>query len=522
MMNKKNNKGFTLIELIIAISIMSIVLALGYNIINKSTFFTSSQQNITNNQSVANLVNLYLSKDIEESKDISSKEEIDGNTYKYVITDNANDSIEYQVTLASKNGKKVYSLLRTYGSSSVEIVSNQMRSNEEPFIIKSNDNGTYEVSIYYNENNKAKMYSFDISSRLSVAGSGSGSESGGENEGAGGDSGNLKPNPEEIPSLPSEIGPNTHYIGFWMASPNIQKSNNVYAWIDDEYNKGSSKNNQNEIKADIRPGNNGESEFASINGTVVSGAITGQSKLEVLNIYVSKGAVVEDFEIKSGQGGSSITLANSTTGSKVNLSGGANDGKWYSCEVTGDINTFEVTSGKLSINENIVSSGYVLIVYSEAPVKLGDADIIFEYYRSYDEPMNSNQFNMTNSIKVRNSLNSYETVDSKKDNAFNGSIQTRISNYTHEGSPNILLMTEKSSDRRIYSIYGKEIKKTTKAILTLEGNISINDKSGLKEIIPDKQYEFNFPSGTNFDRHINISKLAKGETGMLKVNLIVD
>ena len=136
--------------------------------------------------------------------------------------------------------------------------------------------------------------------------------------------------------------------------------------------------------------------------------------------------------------------------------------------------------------------------------------------------MNSNQFNMTNTIKVKNNINAYETVDFKKDNAFNGSIQTRISNYTHEGSPNILLMTEKSSDRRVYSIYGKNIKQIKKAILTLEGNISIENKSGLTEIIPNKQYEFTFTSGINFDRRINISGLSKGETGMLKINLVVD
>ena len=57
-------------------------------------------------------------------------------------------------------------------------------------------------------------------------------------------------------------------------------------------------------------------------------------------------------------------------------------------------------------------------------------------------------------------------------------------------------------------------------MFTLEGNISINDTSGMREIIPNKQYEMDFNSGTNFDRHINISNINKGNTGTLKVNLL--
>lgn len=529
-MNKKNNdKGFTLIELIIAMSILSIVLAIGYNIINKSGGFINIQQYIAKNQSVANLVNTYFSKDIEESKSVSEKQKIDDNTYKYIIT-KVNKSVEYKIVLGNKNGKKVYSLIRNDGNSNIEIISNQIRNNNEPFLINLKRNGNYEVKISYSENNKPKEYSFDVSSRLSTNNNGTGSsgedENGSGNENEGGDddnSQNIKPSPDDMPSLPEEVGPNTHYIGFWMANSDIQKQNNVYTWIDNNVEKGSSNKQENSISASISPGNDYTSEFSCIEDTRVQGAITEKSEVEFLSIYVSKGTQVEDFEMKSS--GSITVLNNSTRESsngKVNLSGGANDGKWYTCQVSGDINSFQITSGKLSINKDIVNSGYVLIVYSESAKDLGDADIIFEYQRNYEEPMNSNQFNMTNSIKIKNGINSYETVDSKKDNAFNGSIQTRISNYTHEGSPNILLMTEKSSDRRVYSIYGKNIKQIKKVILTLEGNLYIENKSGLTETIPNKQYEFNFTSGVNFDRKINISGLLKGDIGRLKVNLVVD
>lgn len=523
MNNKNNNKGFTLIELIIAMSILSIVLAIGYNIINKSGSIINLQQYITQNQSVANLVNTYISKDIEESKSVSEKEKINDITYRYIIT-KVNKSIEYKIELGNKKGKKVYNLIRNDGNSSIEIISNQIRDGDEPFLIKLKSNGNYEVEISYSENNKPKEYLFDVSSRLSA--NNNGEDSSGEDENEGGyddNSQNIKPSPDDMPSLPEEVGPNIHYIGFWMANSDIQKQNNIYTWIDNNVEKGSSNKQENSISASISPGNDYTSEFSCIEGIRVQGAITEKSEVEFLGIYVSKGTQVEDFEIKSN---GSITVLNDLTressNGKVNLSGGANDGKWYTCQVSGDINSFQITSGKLSINKDIVNSGYVLIVYSESAKDLGDADIIFEYQRNYEEPMNSNQFNMTNSIKIKNGINSYETVDTKKDNAFNGSIQTRISNYTHEGSPNILLMTEKSNDRRVYSIYGKNIKQIKKVILTLEGNLYIENKSGLTEIIPNKQYEFNFTSGVNFDRKINISGLLKGDIGRLKVNLVVD
>lgn len=513
---KNNNKGFTLIELIIAMSILSVVLVMGYNIINKSDLFMGSQQKITNNQSIANIVNTYLAHDIEQSINIKPCENRNivytENTYKYVIS-KKNSNVEYKVILDDK--KDVYSLLRTEGTSSIEIITNQLRNDNEPFTIILKENGTYKVKISYSENKKPKEYSFSISSRMT--------SKSGESNG----SGDLKPNPEDIPQLPEEIGTNTHYIGFWMADLEKQEENNIYTWIDDKYAKGTSNKEKNNISANIRTWNEESSEYASIEDVIVSGSITGKSNVQKMWIYVSQGTTIEDFEIQCGQGNDSIKILDSNNSrisrDELALSGGANGGKWYACEVNGKISSFNITSGKISINKGIVNSGFMLIVYSEEPEDYGEADIIFEYNRNYQEPMNSNQFNMTNIIKIRNSNNSYETVDTKSDNAFNGSIQTRISNYTNDGnSPNILLMTEKSNDKRINNIYGKDIKKTKKAIMTLEGNIFFTDTSGLREIVPNKQYEFIFPPGTNFDRHIRISSLAKGEKGVLKINLIDD
>ena len=51
------NKGFTLIELIIAISIFSTILLLGYKVIDGTSISTKKQSEIFNEQQVTNLLN---------------------------------------------------------------------------------------------------------------------------------------------------------------------------------------------------------------------------------------------------------------------------------------------------------------------------------------------------------------------------------------------------------------------------------------------------------------------------------
>ena len=510
---KNNNKGFTLIELIIAMSILSVVLVMGYNIINKSDLFMGSQQKITNNQSIANIVNTYLAQDIEESTSISTKSELVNNKYNYIISKNSG-SVEYEVTLDKKKNKDVYSLLRTEGTSSIEIVTDQLRSNDTPITIESNDGGAYEVKISYTENNKAKEYKFSIFSRIGISSNDS-------NQGNTTDV--IKPGVDEIPQLPEEIGSNTHYIGFWMADPNIQKENNIYTWIDNDFNKGTSNQSKNTIRAEISPGYDNKNEYASINSTEVSGSITRKSKVQKMSIYVSKGTKVEDFEIKNGQNDTSITVLESGSSSnKLDLSGGANDGKWYTCQISGDINTFKIESGQLSIDKNIVKSGFILVVYGEIPNESGDADIIIEFNRESGKT-NDNQFILRNRIKVKNSDNTYTTLREFYDPYFNSSVQINILNFTHESSPNINILLEKQGDTRIYSIHGYDFYDKNNpikaAVLTLEGNIQIENTSGMNEIIHRKKYEIKFASQNDrFENKMVISGLEEGETGLLKIN----
>lgn len=517
---KNNNKGFTLIELIIAMNILSVVLVMGYNIINKSDLFMGSQQKITNNQSIANIVNTYLAEDIEESTSISTKSELVNNKYNYIISKNSG-SVEYEVTLYKKKNKDVYSLLRTDGTSSIEIATNQLRSNDTPITIESNDSGAYEVKISYTENNKAKEYKFSIFSRIGTNSSRIRTNSNDSNQENTTEA--IKPSVDEMPQLPGEIGPNTHYIGFWMADPTIQKENNIYTWIDNNFNKGTSNQSKNTIRAEISPGYDNKNEYTRINNTEVSGSITRKSKIQKMSIYVSKGTKVEDFEIKNIQNDTSITvLENGSKSNKLDLSGGASDGKWYTCQISGEINTFKIQSGQLSIDKNIVKSGFILVVYGEVANESGDADIIIELNREHGQT-NNNQFILRNRIKVKKSDNTYETLSEFYDPYFNSTIQINLLNFTHEGQPNINVMLEKQGDTRIYNIPGYDFydknNSIKTAVLTLEGNIQIKNTSGMSEIIHGKKYEIKFASQNDrFENYMVISGLKEGETGLLKIN----
>ena len=512
-MSRRNNKGFTLIELIIAMSILSIVLLMGYNVINKSDFFMNSQQKITNNQSIANIVNTYLAQDIEESTSISAKSQLENSKYNYIISKNSG-SIKYEVTLYKKKNKDVYSLSRIDGTSSIEIVTDQLRSNDTPIIIKSIDNETYEVKISYMENDKAKEYKFSISSRIGINRDDSNEENVPDI---------IKPGVDDIPKLPEEMGPNTHYIGFWMADSNVQKENNIYTWIDSNFNKGSSNQSKNTIRADISPGYDNKNEFTSINSTKVSGSITPKSKVQKMSIYVSKGTKIEDFQIKNGQNDASIIVSESRNiDNKLELSGGSNGGKWYTCQINGDIDTFKVESGQLSIDKSIVKSGFILIVYGEVADESGDADIIIEFNRESGQT-NSNQFILRNRIKFKNINNRYETLREYYDPYFDSSVQINLLNFTHETPPNINILLEKLGDTRIYNIQGYDFydknNSIKTAVLTLEGNIYIQNTSGMSEILHRKKYEIKFASQNDrFDNRIVISGLKEGETGLLKIN----
>ena len=167
-MKKRDSSGFTLMELIIAITIFSIVIAIGYKIISGISIYTNNQKNITLNMSSANLINQYLTKDIEQSKSIGDKETINNISYKYTIF-KENTTIDYIVENNTKKNKDTYNLTRKEGSSEILIVDGQQRYDDNPFLINETKNkGVYEVTVNYKENKINKKYSFNTSSRLTL------------------------------------------------------------------------------------------------------------------------------------------------------------------------------------------------------------------------------------------------------------------------------------------------------------------------------------------------------------------
>ena len=69
-MIKRNNKGFTLLELLISIFILTTVIFLGYRVINKSTIDIKNQSNINKGQLTVNDMNEYLTKDLERARNV--------------------------------------------------------------------------------------------------------------------------------------------------------------------------------------------------------------------------------------------------------------------------------------------------------------------------------------------------------------------------------------------------------------------------------------------------------------------
>lgn len=70
-MRKNNNKGFTLLELLISIFILTTVIFIGYSIINKSTTYIQNRKNIHEGQLAVNDINVYLMDDLKCATSVS-------------------------------------------------------------------------------------------------------------------------------------------------------------------------------------------------------------------------------------------------------------------------------------------------------------------------------------------------------------------------------------------------------------------------------------------------------------------
>lgn len=187
-MNKKDNKGFTLIEIIISMAILSIVIFISYNMINNMNHMFNKQLNTTNSQISANDLNRFLSRDIQYSVNIEgpifSKNKSDGSkytlnniskndevNYQYKITTNKNKEIVYLINII--NGK--YSICRTdYNGISLEFIDEDKIVEDgdnlkAPLVIEQslNDKLLYLVNLQCIDK-KVNGYSFKVAARYQL------------------------------------------------------------------------------------------------------------------------------------------------------------------------------------------------------------------------------------------------------------------------------------------------------------------------------------------------------------------
>lgn len=335
-MNKKNNKGFTLVEVIIAISIFSIVIAMGYQVINRINTDMVKNKVTHENQISVNLINKYITKDLEKSinfnRDYSKK--VTENEYSFVIEvsnykENNNDIkyIEYKVNLT--NEKLNYNVTRrTYKgayllenkASEIMLIENQRTTNSDmPFVIERYEEGTdsqgnklykdtYSVKLY---SGKGKRYSFDVSSRMLESSAIVTPPTGEKDEGEIDiPSIIIKPTPPDGIDLSLGLG----YSGFLVANPNYKSNNNIYTWMNstinnklfDKYGTQNEISKGIEVSGSLQPGNASANDTTKIGSNTVL-TIDKRDKKYFPNIgkpkyfiYVSQGIIFKNKGILGG------------------------------------------------------------------------------------------------------------------------------------------------------------------------------------------------------------------------------
>lgn len=425
-MKKLNDKGFTFLELLVSIFIITTVIFIGYKIINKSTKSIKEQGNINRGQLTMNDINKYLTNDLEQAKSIkllldkdgdentydyelvadTKNEEIQGINdkndvlekgiidviklyenniskfnYKYIIRDNRESDSDdiytaYEIKIRKEN-KNVKYTISTIDKNGVKIdftKNKDIKGKNLPFKITGNN--PYKVTVgYESKKDNFNKYEFEVVSRLNEIIAGNVEKP-------------INPPKEDIPH-PDDIDKEKSLaIGFWAADKSKSQGQNgsykdsLYTWIDNDGKFGPQDlRNQEEfyIKGDNDNGNSGHSNAYigynldyQNNQAEVHNTSSKASNIDKIKIYVSPYATLKDIKIKFNHavfsGVKEVGKYDNLIASngKYILQGNKN-GTWYEVIFTKHNNNKAnfIIEGKLFIDKEKVSSGYGMIVYGE-------------------------------------------------------------------------------------------------------------------------------------------------------------
>ena len=372
-MIKRNNKGFTLLELLISIFILTTVIFIGYRVINKSTIDIKNQSNINKGQLTMNDMNEYLTKDLEkasnvaissnfvnnilteeEKKDLLTNEKVKEGLYEYINKSLQDDfdytykiffkeekeeniSATYKVNITKKEENNYnYTIKRIDETDGVSmtfinneiIKENEMLKKEDsmnievelPFEISLNS--PYEVSLGYNgKNNEFVRHQFIVDYRLDL----------------------LPPRIDDI--IPPNDWENFNTIGFWTADSKKKTQDNLYTWvssetaiIEDAYaDQEDGKNDEFNIEGYVKYDNDtftgsyiGYDEIDSDKNWKgqVNDISIGSKKIINIDIYVSKETTLKDFKIESDEAKITIDKKTLKSSDGIDLETG-----WHSCTI---------------------------------------------------------------------------------------------------------------------------------------------------------------------------------------------
>lgn len=419
-MKLKNQKGITLIEVIISMAIITIALGIGYRVLYNAQTSPNNQAKISDIQNGMNNIRnfisnelkycegieleyndgikkivqpIYISKDDDKQIADSNKQLIRNfikSNNKFIYQFNIikkykynQSSIEYDIdreqdtyitNIFKKNNKKYYSISKKdINGVTIELVKKQEFNLSKLPMDISKEEDMYNVEINYT-NKDDKQYVFNIFNEFKIAKS--------KNE-------NINPpSNDEIPAI-TGFG-NRTVLGFWTADEDKCKKNNLYTWINYEkkssqqYGTQEEEKNKFKINANLSANDNTSSKSNDNSGKIYShiGDNTGwkananltaikANSINQVKIYVTAqthlssfydiSGFITDIEVESGAG----TLIR--VDDRWNLYGGdeQDSGTWYKVTLSENKKeNFNIVSD-LHINNQSIYSGYALLVYGE-------------------------------------------------------------------------------------------------------------------------------------------------------------